>query len=132
MSPFAPESTEHLKAGHFWAIPITGSQQFGCGVVVALEVSASGQRDPQLFVAGLLDWIGEAPPDAGSIAGRPLVRCYNVHIKTILISGGELIGEVTPWWEWPAEMSEADCERFRTAGYMVLSLLAKSLASAAS
>ncbi|QTN32542.1 hypothetical protein HZ994_09435 [Akkermansiaceae bacterium] len=39
------------------------------------------------------------------------------------MSGGEIIGEVDPWWDWPQAISEND--DIPTAGYNVLSILAK-------
>ena len=45
------------------------------------------------------------------------------------MSGGEIIGEVEPWWEWPPEVSGRD--DIPTAGYNVLNLLAKKYATLA-
>lgn len=111
-----------MKPGHFWSIPIDDNR-FGCGVVLALHLNREGKRETRSFLAGLLDWNGNAPPTASQIENRDVVVTRFAHIKTILMSGGEIIGEVAPWWDWPPEVSGND--DIPTAGYNVLNLLAK-------
>ena len=63
--PFAPKSSSYLEAGQFWAIPLTDGR-FGCGRV--LDVPR--EPDPNIlvgrraFLAGLMDWVGTAEPNA--------------------------------------------------------------------
>ena len=122
MNPFAPKSTSYLKPGHFWSIPI-GDNRFGCGVVLALHLNREGKRETRSFLAGLLDWNGDAPPTASHITNREVIATRFAHIKTILMSGREIIGEVTPWWDCAAEVAGND--DIPTAGYNVLNILAK-------
>lgn len=80
-----------------------------------------------MFLAGLLDWIGLTAPDEESIKGKRVVAERFAHIKTIQTSGGEVIGRVAPWWDQTSYISENDS--IPTAGYNVLSIMAKKLAS---
>ena len=45
-----------------------------------------------MFVAGLMDWVGEAPPTASAIAGRKVIDQGNAHYKSILQTGGQVLG----------------------------------------
>jgi hypothetical protein len=122
MKTFAPKSTSHLKPGHFWSIPIDEGR-FGCGVVLSMHLNRDGKLQTRSFLAGLLDWTGDTPPSASQIEKREVIETRFAHIKTILMSGGEIIGEVDPWWDWPQAISGND--NIPTAGYNVLSILAK-------
>ena len=73
--PFAPKSNKHLHAGQFWAIPL-GDGRFAAGRIMA--VPAFGEKDTRGFVAGLMDWIGSAAPDADAFAGRAVVDQFDV------------------------------------------------------
>jgi len=46
----------------------------------------------RLFLAGLVDWVGVAPPDAESIAGAVLLDNGMAHVKTIQETGGQILG----------------------------------------
>jgi hypothetical protein len=92
--PFAPKSNRWLEAGQFWAVPLSDGR-FACGRV--LDVPR--EPDPHVlvsrktFLAGLLDWVGDAPPTAGSITGAGLVAQGFAHIKAITTTGGEVLGQ---------------------------------------
>ncbi|MFE4352462.1 hypothetical protein [Peribacillus butanolivorans] len=45
------------------------------------------KEDKRSFLAGLMDWVGESPPTAESIAGKKTLKQGDVHIKTILETG---------------------------------------------
>ena len=84
--PFQPRSNRYLVPGQFWAIELADGR-FGCGRV--LEV------DPQnrvRFLAGLMDWCGNAQPTPESIAGSSLAELGKAHIKTIAHTGGAILG----------------------------------------
>jgi Immunity protein 26 len=91
--PFVPKSTAYLEAGQFWAIPLTDGR-FACGRVLAVP----HEKDPNImvgtraFLAGLLDWVGDAPPDGDAIAGTRLVAQGFAHIKAIMTTGGVILG----------------------------------------
>ena len=88
--PFRPKSTKHLIPGQFWAIPVQ-DRGFACGRVIALS-HRNGKQDTRLFLAGLLDWSGGSLPDSVSIAGSKTIAQGQAHIKTILESGGTILG----------------------------------------
>ena len=89
--PFKPKSSAYLEAGQFWAIPLSDGR-FACGRVLAVQ----REPDPYIMVgtralfAGLLDWVGDRPPDAEAIAGAPLIAQGFAHIKAITTTGGEV------------------------------------------
>lgn len=45
-----------------------------------------------MFLAGLMDWVGDALPDSESIAGCSVLDNGFAHIKTIHVTGGEILG----------------------------------------
>ncbi|TLD70793.1 hypothetical protein FEM03_10820 [Phragmitibacter flavus] len=126
MTSFSPKSTKYLQVGHFWMIPID-DRRCACGVVLALVKNGDGKLDSRSFLAGLVDWTGRTVPDEDSIQGRRIVVERFTHIKTIQMSGGEVIGKVEPWWDRSSEISKDDS--IPSAGYNVLTILAKKLAS---
>ncbi|WP_167546531.1 hypothetical protein [Stieleria maiorica] len=115
-----------MNPGQYWSIPVSGGR-FGCGVVLAL-VEREGKADSRMFLAGLLDWIGDRPPASTDIANRPIVAERFAHIKMIHMTGGELIGEVSPWWGYNRSVPFND--DVPTVGYNVFSLLAEKQADA--
>ncbi|MDR4947133.1 Imm26 family immunity protein [Neobacillus cucumis] len=86
--PFLPKSNTYLIPGQFWAIPLR-TNKFACGRVI--EVSKEDKRG---FLAGLMDWVGEYPPSAETIAGTKTLKQGDVHIKTIHETGvdGMILG----------------------------------------
>lgn len=51
-----------------------------------------GKPDTRLFLCGLMDWVGSAPPTAESLAGRAVLAQGLAHIKTIQETGGAVLG----------------------------------------
>ena len=80
-----------------------------------------------MFLAGLLDWTGQTAPNEESIKDKRVVAERFAHIKMIQMSGGDVNGRVEPWWDRPSEISDDDS--IPTAGYNVLTILAKKLAN---
>ena len=148
--PFVPKSNAHLRAGQLWSVPLSDGR-FGCGRV--LDVPRSGDlhvpANTRMFLAGLLDWVGPRPPTDQSIAGARLDAQGFAHIKTILTTGGEVLGwrdlaadAIVPqrWrshvaggtvWVYegarrvrPATGDDRDLPVMSTWGYSVLQLLA--------
>lgn len=112
--PFTPKSTAYLRPGQFWAIPLQNGE-FACGRVLGLK---SDSR--RLFVAGLLDWSSNVPPDAFSIAGRKVIEQGQAHIKTITETGGTVLG----WRSLESDgLRNEDPEH--VWGYKVIQLLAE-------
>ena len=59
---------------------------------MAVRQKENGKQDLRTFLAGLLDWVGKQPPTSESIAGSPTLKQGGVHIKTILETGGCILG----------------------------------------
>ena len=65
--PFVPKTNAKLLPGQFWSIPLSDGR-FGCGrVLTATPEAGYGART--WFTGAVLDWVGDAPPTAESIAG---------------------------------------------------------------
>jgi len=62
-----------------------------CGVVLA-KVSNQGKTDTRLFLAGLLNWFGVSPPTPAQIQSVSVIETGFAHIKSITLTGGEIIG----------------------------------------
>lgn len=88
--PFVPKSTSSLRPGDFWAVP-RADGSFACGRV--LQTEGEYLVSPRkAFFGSLLDWIGDSAPTADSIAGAPVLRSGIMHIKAIVSTGGEVLG----------------------------------------
>ena len=116
MYPFRPKSTAYLKAGQFWSVPLRAGG-YACGVVIARRRNGEN-LDKRIFLAGLLDWSGEQPPSPYDVEGRAVRERGFAHIKAITESGGDILGEVSPKWEYPEEMNHTDS--ISTWGYGVI------------
>jgi hypothetical protein len=89
--PFVPKSTALLLPGQFWAIPLDCGR-YGCGRVLSLKVDDRGRVARRLFLAGLMEWTGVRPPDAKDLEGKRIIWPGFAHIKTILETGGMILG----------------------------------------
>ena len=92
--PHVPKSSKSLEAGDYWSIPLDGGR-FACGRVVGpdrLGESCGRGNSTRGFLAGLLDWISDTPPTSAAIAGAQTLIQGGAHIKTILGTGGSIIG----------------------------------------
>ena len=88
--PFKPTSTTKLQPGDFWALPLADGK-VGCGRVIAIKTDARpGQRS--MLLAGVMDWVGTAPPSAESIAGCATHAQGEIHLRCIRETGGEILG----------------------------------------
>lgn len=85
--PFIPKSNAELKPGQFWGIRLSDGR-FACGRVLRLSEPLMGLRN--LFVAGLLDWVGPVPPTPDAIAGAPLLEFRQTPIEAIQAASGIL------------------------------------------
>ena len=124
MKPFTPKSTAYLRPGQYWSLPLKAGR-FGCGVVLS-RVEREGKPDTRMFLAGLLQWIGDSQPTDELIVNRPIAVKRFAHIKMIQMTGGQLIGEFAPWWEVDTLVPFSD--DIPTAGYNVLTILAQKQA----
>ena len=86
--PFRPKSNRYLKAGQFWAVPLSDGR-FACGRVM----DPTSQISPRvMFVAGLMDWVGDTAPTEQNLVGRRVLAQGHAHIKTITEIGGQVLG----------------------------------------
>jgi hypothetical protein len=88
--PRVPRSAATLLPGEFWSIPLSDGS-FACGRVIQAAAREPG-ASRVIFLAGLLDWHAEAVPTAESIAGASCLAQGSTHIKTILETGGQVLG----------------------------------------
>jgi hypothetical protein len=89
--PLIPKTTAHLRPGQFWSIPMADGR-FGCGRVLRTETGrASGGRTR--FIAAILDWVGDSPPSSDAIAGSPVLKVGNAHVRLVSFGGGAILGE---------------------------------------
>ena len=94
--PFEAKSIAYLRAGQFWAVPLSDGR-FGCGRV--LYVPSPSDPEPSLylntriFLAGLMDWSGYEPPTAQSIAGCKLLEQGRAHVTAITDTGSKILGQ---------------------------------------
>lgn len=102
--PFVPKSTAYLQPGQFWSIPLSNGS-FACGRVIQLKSNGGKKRDPRLFLAGLMDWVGPVPPSRDALIGARVLEQGEVHIRTILAAGGQILGirdlaaeKIEPWF----------------------------------
>ena len=94
--PFEPTSITYLRAGQFWAVPLSDGR-FGCGHVLHVP----GPSDPELslylntriFLAGLMDWSGDEPPTAQAVAGCKLLEQGRAHVAAIMDAGSKILGQ---------------------------------------
>ena len=93
---FEPKSTMHLCAGQFWAVPLPDGR-FGCGRV--LHVPGPSDPESSLYLStrisspGLMNWSGDEPPTAETIAGSKLLDQGRVRVAAITDTGGKTLGQ---------------------------------------
>lgn len=92
--PFEPKSNVYLRPGQFWGLPLSNGR-WACGRVVAVktEPDAYFPGNSRTFLAGLMDWEGDAPPTAEDLAGRSVVAQGWAHVRTIQQNGRAILGE---------------------------------------
>ena len=84
--PLIPKTTAHLRPGQFWSIPLADGR-FGCGRVLRVDDRRTW------FVGAVLDWVGDTPPTADTIAGAPVLSIGNAHVRLISHGGGAILDE---------------------------------------
>jgi hypothetical protein len=94
--PFEPESIAYLRAGQFWAIPLSDGR-FGCGRVLYVPDPSDPQPslylNTRIFLAGLMDWSGDEPPTSQGIAGCKLLEQGRVHVVATTDTGSKILGQ---------------------------------------
>jgi hypothetical protein len=87
--PFVPRSSRDLFAGDYWAVPLA-NHRFGCAVVTDLLTSGAGSR--VALIAGLLDWMGDAPPTPLHVEKSAIFAQGLTRIEAITKTGSQIIG----------------------------------------
>jgi hypothetical protein len=67
------------------------AQYFACGRVLQFR-DVDGKRDSRIFLAGLLDWLGDNPPTSQTICGARLLAHGAAHVRTISANNGQILG----------------------------------------
>ena len=119
--PFMPKSTRWLERGQFWALPLADGR-FGAGCVIGSHLTLEGERSTRLFVAGVIDWIGEHPPVASDLTGRSIVAFAFAHIKAITTCG-DVLGQAEQL-NYGGAPAEAAALSLPTWGYAMPGILA--------
>jgi len=93
--PIEPRSTRDLEIGDLVAVPV-GVDRWGCLQVTDLVRTGTGSRT--CLVVGVLDWRGDAPPEADSVVGSAVIEQGLTRIEIFTDGGLRVTGtcEVTP------------------------------------
>ena len=87
--PFIPKSNAKLRAGQFWAIPLSDGR-FACGRV--MRAPAYGQSDRVGVQVGLMNWVGSQPPTANDLRGVSVIDEAISRFEAISGAGGAILG----------------------------------------
>lgn len=93
--PFEPKSISRLLPGQFWAVPLADGR-FACGRVLAVpradDPKPNRYLNNRIFVAGLMNWTGDHPPDSEAIADSELIAQGSMHVIGLTDSGSQILG----------------------------------------
>lgn len=89
--PLIPKSNRHLKAGDYWAIPLSNGK-FACGRVLQIPPRDIPYGKNTYVFIGLLDWCSEQRPTFDTISNVKILEQGRAHFKTILKHGGHILG----------------------------------------
>jgi hypothetical protein len=64
--PFTPRSVAEVEIGDYWTVGLPGG---GLGVLQVRDVKRSGLGARTSFVAGVVDWHGDMPPEPSDLRG---------------------------------------------------------------
>lgn len=116
-----------MKEGQFWDIPLS-SGDYACGRVLQFDCS-NGKKNSRIFLAGLIDWVGDELPTSDGIAGAKLLEQGIAHIKAIGFNGGAIRGfrlleqdSIEPFLEL-SHLPLSDCELMKGFQRMRLATL---------
>lgn len=91
--PFEPKSIAGLRAGQFWAVPLSDGQ-YACGRVLHVPGKADSlYLNARIFLAGLMDWSAFRPPTSETIAGCRILAQGRMHVAAIRDTGSLIIGQ---------------------------------------
>ena len=126
VTPFIPASTSRLQRGHFWSLPLDNGR-FGAGCVVGRFLGRDGKPSRRIFLAGVVAWAGSGPPTRVDLSGCRLLDHGFAHIKSILKTGGEILG--TADLDFGDLPEAAETLSLHTWGYGVPTVIAQEYAA---
>ena len=87
--PLAPRSALDLTVGDFWAVSLPSG---GFGAAQVRDVKRSGTGARTTFVAGVIEWRGEAPPTAEDLRGKRVLDQGLVSVDAFTKTETRLLG----------------------------------------
>jgi hypothetical protein len=101
--PFLPKSNARLMPSDFWGIKIAPST-YAAGRIIELPWQHEGGSDRRMFLAGLMDWCGHAPPTSDVLANRIVLEQGDMHVRAFSFSNWMIEGNrdlasdgIEPW-----------------------------------
>jgi hypothetical protein len=122
--PLTPKSTTHLERGQFWPIQLSDGR-FGAGCVVG-EAWHEGKKNSRLFIAGVVDWVGESSPSPEDLIGCQIHSYAFAHIKCITEYDAAIFGKAE--LALPSIPEAAESLSLSTWGYAVPNIICHKLA----
>jgi hypothetical protein len=99
--------------------------RYGAGCVVG-EHHRNTKPSTRIFIAGVVRWVGAAPPTSKALANLPIEQCGFAHLRAITESGGLILGEAE--LAFSSEPKVAEALSMPTWGYGVPHILATRVA----
>jgi len=113
--PFIPKTIAELERGHCWSIALLDGR-YACGIVLEVDITDPLMLEPmpKAFLAGLLDWVGDGPPDQETLDQVETTPQLLKHGFAGLLAVTEGGGQVGGYWdltERPIEVPETVTHR---------------------
>jgi hypothetical protein len=86
--PFIPQSTTHVRAGDFWAIPLRRGGWYACGRVLCLLPRRT------FVIMGLMDWCEPRVPTGEGLHGRKVLHFGAGQVRSIAEAGRPILGNL--------------------------------------
>lgn len=84
-----------MRSGQFWAVPLSDGR-FACGRVLASVRDSNDDfllgGSQRIFLAGLMDWVGDARPTADDLIGCDVLAQGLAHVNAVRRTGGMILG----------------------------------------
>lgn len=87
--PFTPRSVAELEIGDFWTVALPSG---GLGVLQVRDLKRSGPGARTAFVAGVVEWRGDAQPQAADLRGRRVVAQGLTRIEAFTEGAAAVVG----------------------------------------
>jgi hypothetical protein len=90
--PFTPRSAADLEIGDFWTLQLPSG---GLGVLQVRDLMRSGPGARTSLVAGVVDWRGDAQPEAADLQGRRVLAQGLTRIEVFTEGAAAVLGNTT-------------------------------------